>query len=306
MSFISYAQNYEDVMLWRALKHIENGFYIDIGAAWPVEHSVTKAFYDRGWYGVNVEPNPQHYHALESHRPKDINVQAALGDEAGSLNISVFRDTGLSTLDVNIAKSHISHGYACEIITVPVITLNDIYSQHIENKNEVHFLKIDVEGFEQQVISGNDWKVFRPWIVVVEATEPMSQIESYISWEPILINNDYIFAYGDGLNRFYVALEHSNLIDQLKYPPNVFDEFITSTQLTLQQELNQTKEQVRSVQEQAISAQEQAISAQEQALEAKKLAEQFHQQLLSIHLSKSWRFTAPFRKIVEFILDIIR
>ena len=32
MSFISYAQNFEDVMLWRALKHISEGFYIDIGA----------------------------------------------------------------------------------------------------------------------------------------------------------------------------------------------------------------------------------------------------------------------------------
>ena len=27
--FISYAQNFEDVMLWRALKHVEKGFYID-------------------------------------------------------------------------------------------------------------------------------------------------------------------------------------------------------------------------------------------------------------------------------------
>jgi len=57
MTFVSYAQNYEDVMLWRALKHIENGFYIDVGAAWPSEHSVTKLFYDEGWRGINIEPN---------------------------------------------------------------------------------------------------------------------------------------------------------------------------------------------------------------------------------------------------------
>lgn len=64
MSFISYAQNYEDVMLWRALKHIANGFYIDVGAAWPDKHSVTKAFYDRGWRGINIEPNPVHHASL--------------------------------------------------------------------------------------------------------------------------------------------------------------------------------------------------------------------------------------------------
>jgi hypothetical protein len=47
MSFISYAQNLEDVMLYRALKHVECGFYIDVGAQHPVIDSVTKAFYDR-------------------------------------------------------------------------------------------------------------------------------------------------------------------------------------------------------------------------------------------------------------------
>lgn len=35
-SFISYAQNLEDIMLWRALKHVERGLYLAAGArfAW--------------------------------------------------------------------------------------------------------------------------------------------------------------------------------------------------------------------------------------------------------------------------------
>ena len=43
--FVSYAQNFEDVMLWRALKHVENGYYVDIGAQDPVFDSVSLAFY---------------------------------------------------------------------------------------------------------------------------------------------------------------------------------------------------------------------------------------------------------------------
>ncbi|MGB5826076.1 MAG: FkbM family methyltransferase, partial [Pseudomonas mandelii] len=35
MTFISYAQNFEDIRLWRALKTVENGFYIDVGANHP-------------------------------------------------------------------------------------------------------------------------------------------------------------------------------------------------------------------------------------------------------------------------------
>ena len=35
MTFVSYAQNYEDVMLFRALKHVKQGFYVDVGRRRP-------------------------------------------------------------------------------------------------------------------------------------------------------------------------------------------------------------------------------------------------------------------------------
>ena len=52
--FVSYAQNFEDVILNRALKSVTNGFYIDIGAEDPVTDSVSLAFYNKGWRGVHV------------------------------------------------------------------------------------------------------------------------------------------------------------------------------------------------------------------------------------------------------------
>jgi len=57
VTFISYAQNHEDVLLYRALKGVGKGFYIDVGANDPEEDSVTKAFYDRGW-GKESTSNP--------------------------------------------------------------------------------------------------------------------------------------------------------------------------------------------------------------------------------------------------------
>ena len=57
MPINSYAQNFEDVMLFRALGHVKKGFYLDIGAGEPEIDSVTKLFYSLGWTGVNVEPN---------------------------------------------------------------------------------------------------------------------------------------------------------------------------------------------------------------------------------------------------------
>ena len=56
MTFISYAQNFEDVILWRAFKNLQNGFYVDVGANDPINDSVTQAFYEKGWRGINIEP----------------------------------------------------------------------------------------------------------------------------------------------------------------------------------------------------------------------------------------------------------
>ena len=55
---ISFAQNCEDVILWRALKHVKKGCYIDIGAWDPVVDSVSMFFYTQGWRGIHAEPNP--------------------------------------------------------------------------------------------------------------------------------------------------------------------------------------------------------------------------------------------------------
>ena len=56
---LSYAQFLEDIQLYRALKEIKNGFYIDVGANHPLDHSVTKLFYEKGWSGINIEPSPE-------------------------------------------------------------------------------------------------------------------------------------------------------------------------------------------------------------------------------------------------------
>jgi FkbM family methyltransferase len=230
MTFLSYAQNFEDVMLWRALKHIKNGFYIDIGAAWPSEDSVTKAFYDRGWRGINIEPNPVLITRLNLERPDDVNLQLAVGDKPGVLQMSLISGTGLSTLESIIAEKHAKNGYAIEQTEVEIKTLVSICASQVALNQPIHFLKVDVEGFEEKVLAGHDWGLYRPWIVVVEATLPMSQIQSYESWEHFLLAASYTFAYCDGLNRFYVANEHSELLPAFSYPPNVFDEFIQANQ----------------------------------------------------------------------------
>ena len=84
MSITSYAQNFEDVILWRALRSIKNGFYIDIGAQDPVIDSVSLAFYEHGWRGVHVEPTQRYANSLRKARPDEVVEQLAIGDSVES------------------------------------------------------------------------------------------------------------------------------------------------------------------------------------------------------------------------------
>ncbi|PJJ96367.1 hypothetical protein CO641_14045 [Lysobacteraceae bacterium NML91-0213] len=223
MTVISYAQNFEDVMLWRALRHIENGFYIDVGAQSPDVDSVTRLFYERGWRGINVEPSEQWYRALLERRPRDVNLNVAAGRASGEIDLHEFGGTGLSTAVDAYASSHEKSGFRREVVQVKVRTLQSICEEY--HVAPVHFLKIDVEGYEGDVLAGVDFSIVRPWIVVVEATLPNTQIPSYEDWESILSNSDYDFVYFDGLNRYYVAAERRSLSESFLAPPNVFDDF---------------------------------------------------------------------------------
>jgi uncharacterized membrane protein len=75
---LSYAQNAEDVVLSRAFADQEFGLYVDIGAYHPVEDSVTLHFYERGWRGVNVEPDRELHALFVEARPRDTNLCAAV------------------------------------------------------------------------------------------------------------------------------------------------------------------------------------------------------------------------------------
>ena len=238
MTFISYAQNFEDVMLWRALKNIENGFYIDVGAFSPDQDTVTKAFYERGWRGINIEPNPELFDKLKTERKHDINLRIALGEREEQRMMSFMSNPGLSTLNYEIAKKHSKSGLDLQKRKVTVRTLNDIWKEHVAKGQDVHFLKIDVEGLEKAVISGNDWKNHRPWVLLVEATFPLSRIEVFDEWEPMLTKANYKMVYADGLNRFYLAKERIQLQTAFRYPPNIFDEFTLAPHVALRAELD--------------------------------------------------------------------
>lgn len=224
MPMISYAQNREDVLLHRVFPGPE-GFYIDVGAADPVSHSVTKWFSDRGWTGVNVEPNEAFFAALAAARPDDVNLNVALSDAAGEATFyEIPACVGWATLDEASADKIKASGLEVVPRAVRVLTLAEVCEQHA--RGPIDFLKIDVEGAERAVLAGADFARWRPRVLLIEATEAGKSIPTHDAWEDLVLGADYLFAAFDGLNRYYVRAEDRDLLPALQVPVNVFDDYV--------------------------------------------------------------------------------
>lgn len=226
--WISFAQNGEDVRLRRIFGDRPHGCYVDVGACDPVELSITKHFYDLGWTGINFEPSPQSYTKLVEGRPLDINLNLGVGDRTGELTFFQGHDaaSALSTMVAAEAEQHERRGFSFERLMVPVVTLAAALAEHLGAGRSIDFMSIDVEGYEREVIQGNDWNRFRPRVVIIEAVRPLSTQPSHDRWEQLVLDAGYLFVTFDGLNRYYVRREDEDLGPRLAISPNVFDRYI--------------------------------------------------------------------------------
>jgi FkbM family methyltransferase len=260
---ISYAQNFEDVMLARVFRDRTDGFYVDVGAGDPVNMSVTKWFYDLGWRGINIEPNPTLHARLTTERTRDINLDCAAGAFAGEAQYFQLPVNELSSCDPRVRARAEAAGEPITVRAVRVMPLTEILDRHCGG-GSIDFLKIDVEGWERQVLSGLDWRRYRPTVVVVEATLPNTRVASHAEWEELLIGSGYRHVHFDGLSRFYIPGERTDLEAHFQLPPNIFDDFKTWQQVATEEALAATRS--------ALAERGRAVAATEEALTATRSA----------------------------------
>jgi len=166
----SYSQEGEDMILRRLFEKQKTGFYVDVGAHHPKRFSNTFFFYKEGWRGINIDAMPNSMSLFNKLRPRDINIEIPISDKKQKLKYYMFNEPALNSFSKELAEKRDGEDNY-KIISekeMETSTIEEIFGKHLPYGQEIDFLSIDVEGLDLQVLKSNNWKRFRPKVVLVE------------------------------------------------------------------------------------------------------------------------------------------
>lgn len=176
MAVTSYSQVGEDLQIAFMLGDARNARYIDVGCLWPVEHSNSYYFYERGGQGLCIDPNPDVVESWAQERPRDVFFSAGVSDRADTLTYVRHGNPVFNTFSPERAaqvqrRANGRPGRAVvgrdevRVLTLDAIVAETGFAEACDGR--LDFLSIDVEGLEDQVLAGYSFAL-RPRVVVCE------------------------------------------------------------------------------------------------------------------------------------------
>jgi FkbM family methyltransferase len=168
----SYSQEGEDLVLARLFDKKTEGFYVDVGAYDPVKYSNTLKFYELGWRGINIDARPNSMLAFEEKRPRDINIETAVGTKAGTqVSYYAFEEGAYNTTEDELAEEIIKNRKSSLLskLTLNIDSLENILDKHLPSNTAIDFMSVDVEGADLDVLKSNNWAKYTPKVLVVES-----------------------------------------------------------------------------------------------------------------------------------------
>jgi len=169
---ISYSQFGEDLIATLLLGYERTeGLYVDVGCYDPIQWSNTWLFYQRGWSGLCIDPNPAAAQRWKDRRPRDRFVQAGAGPR-GMLHYMMYADfPACNHLVTEADKEAAFRKEPAPITSIPVevIPLADLFEEHVGGSgNVIDLMCVDCEGMDLEVLKTNDFERFRPRVLIVE------------------------------------------------------------------------------------------------------------------------------------------
>lgn len=196
----SFSQEGEDMILDNLLEFKKKGFYIDIGAYHPLQFSNTMRFYQRGWHGLNIDAMPGSMKLFNRLRPRDINLEAGLSSSEGEMTYYIFKEKALNTFDASGLERLRQAGFVpIKKMTVKTYTIMQVLDKYVDKNQEIDFMDIGVEGFDEKVILQMNFDKYRPNIIMLE--------KQGMSDNPVLENNGYKLAALTGRTAIYMREE---------------------------------------------------------------------------------------------------
>jgi FkbM family methyltransferase len=169
---VSYSQTGEDIIVDFIIgaKKIKEFTYLDIGANHPVKFNNTYKFYEAGYKGVCIEPDPYVYAILSKKRPRDICLNIGIaGYETVEAELYIMNYPGLNTFSKEEAAAHekYGHGKIREIMNVPLKTIEQVIDENFSGKSPV-FISLDAEGLDEAILKSFPFHKYRPAIFCIE------------------------------------------------------------------------------------------------------------------------------------------
>ena len=207
---ISYSLNAVDLIIDYIFKDKYIGTYVDVGAQHPISNNNTYLLFKRGWNGINIDLDRKNIDLFNLSRPNDINLNYAISDKEGETDFYFYHESSpINTLDKKVKeyqKAKIS-----EIKKINTFTLNNVFKKINFDKN-IDYLNIDVEGYEDKVLSGFDINKYKPSVVSVEYLDlKMKKLEFKNNNLDNLLNSN-IYKYFNDNNYYFVNWLHGDLI----------------------------------------------------------------------------------------------
>jgi FkbM family methyltransferase len=165
----------ENILARIQSKHTVNSVYLDIGAYHPHEGSNTFRFYQRGWRGMVVDPNPDKIRKFLRLRPDDIAIQKAVVPDSYAAATAVMRSSGphdaRESIDPEVNPNH-KILEASLTYTTSVVPISKLLTQCRAQLGLPSILNLDIEGLEYAIIKSAD---------LVEHPVPLLCIEHFLS-----------------------------------------------------------------------------------------------------------------------------
>jgi len=161
------------------------GFYVDVGAFAPIQHSNTWWFYRRGWKGINIDATPGSINIFRRIRPRDTNLELAVSSHEGEITYYTW---GIPNVMNTMSKERAEQvtrqgGQPPEEFKIQARTLEQILDEHLPAGQTIDFFSVDVENHNLEVLRSNNWQKYRPHLVVVEADSNCETFEAVATSE---------------------------------------------------------------------------------------------------------------------------